>query len=156
MTYQSIEIEPPEGTRYESLLRCALRYCRLLRLVLHPHRNEFFRGGTLVAALDAHLVGVVPARAWPGTELAGDDEAELRTYAFTDAVADIILTSTSGLSSWGYPILPDDPQLLRADGSVWFASTVHEGWAWLELDGAERAEVSSVSPDLIGEAIDPD
>jgi hypothetical protein len=53
------------------------------------------------------------------------------------------LTRTEGLGSWG-GALPDDPHLLRADGSVWMGSSSSEEDVWLQLTEEEHAQVRSL------------
>jgi hypothetical protein len=56
---------------------------------------------------------------------------------------------TVGLFDWENPDLPDDPHFLRADGSVWLGSIIHERDAWLELTGEEFVALGQQAPSVV-------
>lgn len=78
-------------------------------------------------------------RTWPGSEIADfADYGEWRyEMALTTEVVKIVTDRSSNVYGWSHPQLPEDPHLLRPDGSVWFAATTSEKWSWLETRSGE-------------------
>lgn len=76
------------------------------------------------------------------------EEATIFEFALTDRVVDAISAASVGLYGWQQPELPEDPALLRADGSAILATIAHERDAYLELSEDEIAELTKTLPGL--------
>jgi len=57
------------------------------------------------------------------------------------------------LYAWVNPSLPDDPHLLRSDGSTWFASTTTEEVSWFDLSSSELETIRQDWPTLAEELV---
>src|SRR5215203_6500298 len=118
-------MESVRGPLLEKVLELALTPCSTLGFVW---RLESYEGLTdrMLASLDASLIGESLVTEWPGTKVGGGLATPVRHFRY-DAGTKELLGSVSSLGSWHNPELPDDPHLLRSDGSTWLgSSTVDE------------------------------
>jgi len=58
-------------------------------------------------------------------------------------VVRVLLDVTSGFEDWGGD-LPEDPHLVRADGTPFLGSSSSEEDVWLELHDSEEATIRAV------------
>lgn len=138
----------PAGARYRSLIDAALRYGETLLLVERPRIGLEKRGSELLAKLEAHLIEVAQQSEWPGTVLL-DHTATVYRYRFNFASAQILKDEADRLYNWVQPELPEDPCILRKDGSPWLTTITHEGYAGVDLDLPEYEAFKQDAPLLI-------
>ena len=138
----------PAGERYRSLIDAGLRYGETLLLVERPLIGLEKKGSELLARLEPHLIDVAQQSAWPGT-LLYDHTATVYRYRFNFASAQLLKDETDRLYNWVQPELPEDPCILRQDGSPWLITIAHEGFSGLDLDPAEYEEFKRDAPRLI-------
>jgi hypothetical protein len=140
------------GSLLDEVLILADGVCSTLGLVW---RLESYVGLSteMTSILESAFVDEVAATTWPGAEVRGRGAVQVRHYRY-DSMSQQVLSSVGDLGKWRNPELPDDPHLLRADGSAWLgSSTVDEGSAWLELSEAEFVDLAGTPPwvaDLLG------
>jgi hypothetical protein len=93
------------------------------------------------------LVSSGPASEWPGTQLIGHT-ATVMKYAFETRMAEVMIESAATLYDWEEPRMPEDPCLLRQDGSPWLTTIAHERIAYLTLSPEERLALLATIPQL--------
>jgi hypothetical protein len=86
-------------------------------------------------------VGREDASSWPGTELIGHTAVVYRYRLNADMVEQLALAA-DGLFDWVEPRLPEDPSLLREDGTAWLTTTAHERDAYFTLTAEEHGTAS--------------
>jgi hypothetical protein len=64
--------------------------------------------------------------------------------------------AADGLFDWVEPRLPEDPCLLREDGTAWLTTIAHERDAYFTLTPEERDQLLREVPDLGPLAPSPD
>ena len=138
----------PTGPSYAELLEAALGRVAELRFVTFDRWDLHDQTELLIESLRPWLIGSQEAQEWPGTQMADGWVGRVHMYRFDAETAATLLRQTTGLSDWGAN-LPNDPHLLRADGSVWFACITSEDDAWLTLTDEEYREVR-MRPSLAG------
>lgn len=135
--------------------------CRLYAALLEVARGEGLLGQLVVrdqltaAASVAgllerlHVTESLRSNSWPGTRLLeGAGLATLHRFLLDRESIEAHLRATSGVFEWLQPDRPEDLALLRADGSVWFASVAHEREAWFELSTDEAVRLNHAVPQL--------
>ena len=138
----------PAGERYRSLIDAGLRFGETLLLVERPRIGLEKKGSELLAKLEPHLIDVTQQSEWPGTVLL-DHTATVYRYRFNFASAQVLKDETDRLYNWVQPELPEDPCILRRDGSAWLITITHERFAGLDLNLAEYEEFKQDAPLLI-------
>jgi hypothetical protein len=138
--------QEPEGETYRSLLRWAGRYCEELRFVTFDRWPMPPAAAEMTARLHPYFVGEEIVVGWTGTQLGPGWSARLWRYRVSPELIEAVLSFKTGLPDWG-GYLPDDVHLMRADGSVFMATTSSEEDAWLELSDEEMADLRTI-PDL--------
>ena len=138
----------PAGDRYRSLIDAGLRHGETLLLVERPRIGLEKKGSELLARLKPHLIDVRQQSEWPGT-LLFDHTATVHRFRFNFGSAQILKDETDRLYNWVQPELPEDPCILRRDGSPWLLTVTHEGFAGLDLDPTEYEELKQDAPVLI-------
>lgn len=140
-------LEEPRGDVLRELLRAATRSATSAMLILRDDLGLGDAGQALLDRLEPHRLETRRASAWPGTELLGS-QATLARFALTPPVLEALLDATNALYGWRQPELPEDLALVRADGTVWLASTAHERDAFLELTAEEYDDLVGAMPEL--------
>lgn len=103
-------------------------------------------------SLQPWFIGSLQSNECPGTLHLGGELPRLSKYRYDVGSLSVIRKRTHALAEWGGS-LPVDPHLLRADESVWMASTTSEEDAWLTLTEDEHRElvanrlISTLLPD---------
>ncbi len=137
----------PQAEFLRRLLFALRDHAARLLLVVRDEPGLSKRGTEFLSMLEADLIERRRGRSWPGTVLLAED-ATIFEFAPTDRVVSVIAAASAGLYGWQQPELPEDPALLRADGSAILATIAHEGDAYLELGEEEMAELMEVLPEL--------
>jgi hypothetical protein len=132
----------PSGQPYYELLRVALDYTTEFRFVTYDKHRATEATRDLMFSLQPWFIGSVQSNEWPGTRHLGGELPRLSKYRYEAGSLAAIRKRTHALADWG-SYLPVDPHLLRADESVWMASTTSEEDAWLTLTEDEHREVMS-------------
>ena len=129
------------ATEYQMLIAVAQRQCTYFLLV---HRDSGAGIRTdVVRELAAFLVDRRHAACWPGTELLGSAIAEVDKFWLTTESVSILQSCVRSLWSWQSPN-PEDLSFLRRNGTVFFASIVHEKDAFFKLTDKEKVAVENV------------
>ena len=132
-----VPIDLITGALYRDMLRWAQSVASHLVLVTYPARP--LREAQMLSDLSPWAAGSKDATEWPGSRLGLGHVARLCTYDYDENVSEVILRYTESIADWGYPILPDDPHWLRADGTLIIGTTVHEDRLWLEVAASEES-----------------
>jgi hypothetical protein len=121
---------------FDVIFAAALESCAWLRLVLrHGAAADTCR--EVLDELYPFLHTREEVNRWPGSGVGPGRTVSLLTYGLEPAVAEIMCAQTRQVLDWVQPALPEDPHLLRVDGTVWFWSTTHEVQAWFYLTDTE-------------------
>jgi len=137
----------PRGLAYKELVSRSLRHADTLLLVT---RHSIDIGPSALETLERlrpFTIGQHEASEWPGTRLF-EHTATLYTIRLLPEVAAIMTEKARGLFDWTQPWLPEDPCLLRPDGSPWLVTISHEKDAYLSLSSEERETLLAGSPNL--------
>jgi len=138
----------PRGPLLRELLTVALGECRFLGLISQAQRFPTL-DDRAQSALDDAFLEEKRVTQWPGARLGGDLTATLRLFHYSPEVMSAVVHTSDSLFAWHNPDLPDDPHLLRSDGSHWMGSTtVHDPEVWLHLDPKEYANLLDEHPHL--------
>jgi hypothetical protein len=138
----------PTGETYRQLLLCALDYCSHLLLVVRHTARLSPDGEEILNRLQPFLATVTEQSEWPGTRLIGHAATVYRCGVTRDALF-VLVDAASGLFSWRQPDRPEDPCLLRQDGTVWLATISHERDGYLLLSPEEHGVLLRRAPDLV-------
>ncbi len=151
--------QPISDDLYRGFLAHSRKVAQSLCVITEDAAGTSGSASELLRQLDPWLLSKTLVREWPGTRIEDPDDTALRCeYRFTDAVVDLMIGATSNIYCWRSPQLPEDPHLLRADGSLWFGATTTEEWSWLEPFPEELEELLDALP-AIGDLLlpaDPD
>lgn len=140
--------QEPRDALYRNVLEAGLTYCNQLGLVIY-RRDYESSAQEILESLTPFLTEMKDVHEWPGSRLAHGYTARLGTYQYLLPVKEFLELATDGLFEWQNPDLPDDPHLLREDGSTWLGSTAHEEVAWLEFaNTGEFEEFGQMYPDI--------
>ena len=137
----------PVGNAYSEIIYSAHHWCERLLLVVQPGLRLDSFANQILAELEPQLLTERETSEWPGTRLY-DHVAIVREYTFTHAVAHVLATAADRLFAWQQPSLPEDPCLLRRDGSSWLTTIVHERDAYFELSESELRRLLQAAPSL--------
>jgi hypothetical protein len=137
--------DEPRGEQYRALLSRALKECAVAELVVRDGLGQNRSMHETLERLDKVRLSTREVSEWPGTRLL-DGTANVHAFRLCAESMDVFASAVDGLFEWTQPSNPEDLSLLRADGSIWLASTSHERDAFLELDEHEaRALAQDVS-----------
>ncbi|HJP59520.1 MAG TPA: hypothetical protein VJ865_05960, partial [Gemmatimonadaceae bacterium] len=103
------------------------------------------RGSQVLAKLGAHLIEVSQQPEWPGTKLL-EDTAAVHRFRFNFSCAEVLKDAADRLYDWIQPVRPEDPCILRDDGTEFLTSITHERWAGLTLTTDEVEEFKLQAP----------
>jgi hypothetical protein len=149
----------PRDTDLGALFDAARIWCSTLLLVVRPNLGLSEYGRGLLERLQPYRLDVRESRAWPGTELL-DGFAVVYRFKLTREVVEAVLQASASLFLWQQPELPEDPCLLRPDGSEWLVTIAHEEDAYLSLTDDEvqllHAESPTIAALLTQEPAEPD
>lgn len=141
----------PAGRVYQNVLDYAVRECSFLILVLRGSLDVDPTALNVLERLNSQLISNGQLSEWPGTRLI-DHTANVFSFRYGAECAAELKSATSALFSWQQPHLPEDPCLLRADGTPWLITISHERDAYFELSTSECknlvSAVSSLAPML--------
>lgn len=140
----------PRGDVYRQLIGVAREWCRSAVVIVRCERDLDDQGREALCALDASVDAVTRRRVtrWPGTILLEDD-AEQIGFPLDDAGAAWLGQWADGLYEWVHPSRPEDPCLLREDGSPWLTTIAHERDSYLTVTHDELAVILDRVPGLI-------
>jgi hypothetical protein len=131
----------------DAIFSAGLSTCAWLRLILRPGppppADTYFE---VLDELHPFLVAREEVNQWPGTGLGPGVTVPMLTYGLEPAVADIMCARNRQVFDWVQPALPDDPHLLRPDGTVWFYSTTYDEIAGFYLTDTEWNDLREHSP----------
>ncbi len=106
-------------------------------------------GEEALRALAPALLEVREVSEWPGSRLGAGLTTSLRLFRYDSEVKGVLLMFADSVLDWHNPNLPDDPHLLRRDGSTWLtSSTVDEGEVVLSLTSAEFERLRRMHPNV--------
>jgi hypothetical protein len=131
-------VSEPSGVVLRQLLTWALGVATQLGLVVHSRSVKLSPSAVaFLGEMNPYLAATKEVGQWPGTQLIGDRRGILRLYRFGPASVEIFVSAADRLFTWVNPLLPEDPHLLRADGSVVLGTVTQEEDAWMELSNDE-------------------
>lgn len=146
-------VKEPEGDLYTAILQAGLAMrVPVLGLVYPSSVARSPRAIELAERLSRFLLAEKESGEWPGTKLANGTERVVM-YRFQPSVVEIMEQVARSLFDWIAP-LPEDPHLVRDDGSVWLGSIAHERDAWLELKNDELDRLQTEFPSLFAAIAD--
>lgn len=140
-------VAEPKGELLAAFLRTLGELSSSLLLVLRNELELDDRGQALLRELQQYVIERHVGSAWPGTVLHGDSATIIRLSA-VPPVIEKIGRASEGLFGWVQPDLPEDPCLLRADGSPLLVTVSHERDAYLELTDEEQASITKTLPEI--------
>lgn len=138
----------PAGDRYRSLIDAGLQHGDILLLIVRPRTELTQAGRELLAKLEPYLIDASEKSEWPGTQLFGS-AVTVYKFRFNFESAERIKDAATRLYDWVHPELPEDPCILRSDGTPWLVTISHERFACLELTESELEELKRTAPSLI-------
>ena len=128
----------PSGPLLTDILSWAMSFATQLGVVVHSGRVKLDQKAiAFFEAVDPYLLHSCEVNEWPGTRLIGARLGIVRIYALTPEFAEIFKNTGDALYMWVNPYLPEDPHLLRADGSVLLGTVTQERDGWMELSEDE-------------------
>lgn len=146
-------VKEPEGDLYAAILLAGLAMrVPVLGLVYPSSVARSPRAIELARRLSPFLLAEKESGEWPGTKLANGTERVVM-YRFQPRVVEVMEQVARNLFDWIAP-LPEDPHLVRDDGSVWLGSIAHERDAWLELKNDELDRLQTEFPSLFAAIAD--
>lgn len=135
----------PVGARYAELLRFGATVCNSIQMVVqHGLGTQEIE---LLAQLEPWRSARNCSNRWPGTTLL-KGTAELHIFVFEPSSIDVILTHTDRLFQWLQPEFPEDPSLLRPNGTPWLTTISHERDGYLSMDDRELRDLQRLHPEL--------
>jgi hypothetical protein len=124
----------PASELFRELLVWALNFATHFGLVVHSIRVKLTSEALeFLEDVDPYLLLTRDVNEWPGIRLIGERRGILRFYRLTLEFIETFAETADMLYSWVNPSLPEDPHLLRADGSVLLGSVTQEADTWMEL-----------------------
>jgi hypothetical protein len=135
----------PSGPTYTALLECSLRFATRLMLVVRASIPLDASANELLNDLKDYLLSTEDRSKWPGTQLL-QGRAQVYTFRLNEQVLSILSKAANGLFEWQQPGLPEDPALLREDGSPWLTTISHERDAFVTMSLEELAELKEECP----------
>jgi hypothetical protein len=138
--------EPRDDVFRRLLLAVRERAARVV-LVIRDDADLNEGGRNLLSRLEADLLQRDRSASWPGTTLL-NEQATILNFVATEAVVKTLANAAAGLYAWQQPDLPEDPALVRSDGSAILATIAHENDAYLEVDDEELAHLIERVPEL--------
>lgn len=134
--------EEPSGAVLRGLVEWAQSTAAQLGLIVHsPSVRLAPRAVDFLDRASPYLSSEREVAEWPGTRLIGGRRGILRVYRLTPELTQIFEATADRLYMWVNPGLPEDPHLLRDDGSVLLGTVSQEEDAWLELHESEFASL---------------
>lgn len=143
--------EPISGDLYAAFLAYSRRIARSMCLIVEDEARMSANVSQVLEQLKPWGLSRELVLEWPGTRIEDCDQAAVRyEFEYSDSVVAVMTGAASSIDSWRSPLLPEDPHLMRADGSLWFGATTTEGWSWLETLPDEMGELLKALPDIVG------
>jgi len=132
----------PAGVVFRGLLAAALDYCSVFGFVIQEDRKHLSpRTFETVERLDTHLLSRTWVTEWPNSKAFFGYRVRQYLFELSPMLVEAVLDIEEDLYAWVNPGLPDDPHLLRSDGSAWFASTTIEEMSWFDLSSSELEKI---------------
>ncbi len=125
---------------YDDVVDLAVGCCRYFLLVTRNPVDS--QESNIFQTLQPFMSSTSKVSKWPGTDLLGQDTAQLLKYELDDQSSAILKSCTCGLWDWTSP-LPEDLSFVRSDGSPWFASITHETDAFFKITDDERTYIEA-------------
>lgn len=143
----------PSGKMYRPILECAQAYCTMAGVILEDRHRFDATCTDWLASVSEHMIREERVQAWPGTVMTMPDRWAKRVLLrYNESVREAFLQGAGSLFDWMNPVLPEDPHLLRQDGSTWLGTIAHENIAWFELAEHEYQAMRQECP-LIASAL---
>jgi len=140
-------LSEPVGETYHKLISISLAHADTLLLATMHSQPLGPSAIDLLETLRPFTIRKTEEKQWPGTTL-HNHTATVYRVRFSPEVADIMLEAADRLFNWLQPGLPEDPCLLRADGTPWLATISHERDAFIELTVDESEALRASVPRL--------
>lgn len=130
------------GEQYKNLISICGKYCTTLSLVITNHDSS------LLKKISKYEIPKSDKIAFQYEHYKNIDIV-VKYYRVCEKLIDCILSNTNSvfcwINGWGYSN-PEDPTFYRKDGSVFFASTIHNGICKLIVDESHE-DVSKIISD---------
>ena len=133
----------PTGKSLKELLDALAPTAKSVLMVLRDGIGLTDHGASLLERLGPYLIERSRSSSWPGTILTTSEAVVLR-FALKDAVLHELLAAGNALYDWQQPDLPEDPCLLREDGSPLLTTIAHERDAFVDLTDDEYRRLANV------------
>jgi hypothetical protein len=137
----------PSGRLYLAILNAGLRVDAELWVVVRPRNRLSERAEAVLTQLRNLGATHEELSSWPGTQLHGGT-ASIYRAPFKREVLRVAATHAGGLFDWQHPDLPEDPCLVRPDGSAWLTTIAHEEDAYLTLSEDEYNALGAHDPEV--------
>lgn len=139
---------PLSGALYRSFLLYSRTIAHSICMIV-PDGTQSNEIVSVLARLRPWLLSQVEVREWPGTRIEDPAETAVRyAYELSEEVVGLVGGFADQVYAWQSPGLPEDPHIVRADGSLWFGSTTTEGWSWLEPRPDELENLLLAAPGI--------
>jgi len=138
--------EPVDGT-YRQLLAQCRKYSSTAILVLRDPDDLSPVASGLLNRIQPWCISKDKRSEWPGT-IMRNFLATVYTYRLDPALVTELQTVATGLYQWIQPELPEDPCLLRPDGTPLLVTIAHERDAYLIVSQQEVDSLLSTVPGL--------
>jgi hypothetical protein len=144
-------VDEPAGEALRELLTWTLSAATQLGLVVNSHNVRLSsRAVAFLEDASPHLVAINEVSEWPGTQIIGQRRAILRIYRYNLECMELFAATAERLYMWVNPGLPEDPHLLREDGSVVLGTVAQEDDGWMQLNTAEYDSLIRSVPWMAG------
>jgi hypothetical protein len=122
----------------------ALEYCTEFLLVTRDHSHSV-GAVEFLQRLKPWYISDEDLAAWPGTILLRGT-AKVSRFKLDSESAKILITLNKPVSQWLEPDMPEDLAFLRADGTLFAATTSHESDVFLQLTIGELNRIQVMNP----------
>lgn len=140
-------VSEPVGDIYRQLLSKCREYSSTAILVLRDPNDLSPLASALLNRIQPWCVSKEKRSEWPGT-IMKNFLATVYTYRLDPALVTELQTVATGLYQWIQPELPEDPCLLRPDGTPTLVTIAHERDAYLIMSQQEVDGLLSEIPGL--------
>jgi hypothetical protein len=132
------------------LIGAAARFASIASLIVNPRFPGLdMTGHQALDRLARWSIDKSEVTEWPGTQLLSTHASIYRYHIDAEFTRELLAIGPS-LESWIQPGLPEDPCLLREDGTPVLVTIAHEADLYLELLPEEELAWQSEIPDVWG------